>query len=119
MKLMKKQRSRQKKAEAKSTGTDVDTGPMKIFLDNPPVGPFIWLLIFLSSAAMMASIIDAVVTIKKEKLMPDDLVEGIRDSLEEGDLDAAIAYCEEHPSPLSNILLTGFSNISEGYDVIQ
>lgn len=31
----------------------------------------------------------------------------------------ALKHCDEHPTPLANILAAGFSNVQEGYDVIQ
>jgi biopolymer transport protein ExbB len=83
------------------------------------VNLFIWILIFSTSIATMALIIDAFISIKRQKLLPDDLVEGVRESLNEGDLDSAIENCEANPGPLSNILMVGFSNITEGYEVIQ
>jgi len=79
----------------------------------------IWVLIFLTSMATLALIIDALITIKKSKLMPEELVDSVRESLNAGDLDAAIQACEANPCQLSNILMVGFSNITEGYDVIQ
>ena len=91
----------------------------QIVFGGGPVGILIWGMLFLASAATFAFIIDGLLTIKRDKLIPEDLVEGVRESLEDGDLDSAIAACEENPSPLSTILMTGFSNITEGYEVIQ
>jgi biopolymer transport protein ExbB len=83
------------------------------------IDKFIWVLIFLSCIATVACIVDAIMLLKREKIIPTDLVEGVRESLDEGDLEGAIATCEETPSPLANILLTAFANISEGYEVVQ
>lgn len=94
-------------------------GFLDIFMDNAPVGPFIWVLIFLASAAALALIIDGCITLKRDKIIPEDLVEGVRESLQDGDLNSAIAACEENPSPMSTILMTGFSNITEGFEAIQ
>jgi len=77
------------------------------------------MMIFATSGAVVAFIIDALITLKREKLRPEELVEGVRSSLDEGDLDSAIETCENNPCPLSTILMVGFSNITEGYDVIQ
>ncbi len=83
------------------------------------VNLLVWVLIFLTSIATIALIIDAVITIKREKLIPEDLVEGVRESLNVGDLDAAVENCEANPGSLSTILMTAFANITEGYEVIQ
>jgi len=47
------------------------------------------------------------------------VVDGVRVALSEGDLQAALDACEANPGPVSRILLAGFGNISEGYEVIQ
>ena len=78
----------------------------------------VWMLIFLTSLATIALIIDSFLSIRASKIMPVELVKAVKDALAEGDLGAAIEACESTPGPLSNILLAGFNNISEGYDVI-
>lgn len=78
----------------------------------------IWVLLFATSFATLALIIDAVVSIRLDKIMPPELVDAVKNALNEGDLGAAIEACEATPGPLSNILLAGFNNISEGYDVV-
>ena len=94
-------------------------GFVTIVFKGGVVNTVVWMLIFATSGAVVALVIDAVLTLKREKLRPDELVEGVRESLNEGDLDAAVESCESNPCPLSTILLVGFSNISEGYEVIQ
>jgi biopolymer transport protein ExbB len=94
-------------------------GFMKIVFGGGVVDIAIWMMLFGASAATLAFIIDAMISVKRDKLIPEDLVEGVRESLNEGDLNSAIAACEENPSPLSNILMVGFSNITEGFEVIQ
>ncbi len=83
------------------------------------VNLLIWGMIFATSFATVWFIIDAVVTIKREKLLPPDVVDGVRDALTQGDLGGALETCEANPGPLSTILMVGFSNITEGYEVIQ
>jgi biopolymer transport protein ExbB len=78
----------------------------------------VWMLIFLTSLATIALIIDSFLSIRASKIMPVELVKAVKDALAEGDLGAAIEACEATPGPLSNILLAGFNNISEGYDII-
>jgi biopolymer transport protein ExbB len=78
-----------------------------------------WFAMFGTSMVVVALIIDGIVSLKRVKLMPPDLIDGVRSALANGDLSAATQICEHNPSPLSRILLTGFSNIQEGYEVIQ
>ena len=94
-------------------------GFKEIVLGGGGVGIFIWILIFLCSLGMMAFIIDSVLILNREKILPAHLQDAVEDSLNDGDLESAIVACEETPSPLSTILLAAFANIAEGYDVIQ
>jgi biopolymer transport protein ExbB len=80
---------------------------------------FIWFLIFLTSIATVAFIISGIVSVQREKMLPIHVVEAIRECLSHGDLNNAIMTCEANPGSLSNILMAGFNNISEGFDVIQ
>lgn len=83
------------------------------------VNLLVWVLIAMTSFAALWVLIDAVISIKREKLIPNHVVEGVRAALTGGDLGAALEACEANPSPISRILMAGFSNISEGYEVIQ
>lgn len=111
----------QQAAGAPDEGGDVSTKPgfVDIVFGGGIVNTLIWCVIFLASFATIALIIDGALAVKREKLLPPTVVSGVRDSLDEGDLGEAIAVCETNPGPLSNILMAGFSNINEGYEVIQ
>ena len=79
----------------------------------------IWLMIAATSFATLWFIVDGLIKVRREKLIPPDVVEGVREALSVGDLQAALDTCEANPGPVSRILLAGFGNISEGYEVIQ
>ena len=78
-----------------------------------------WFMLFATSIAVVALVVDGFLMVRKAKLMPVELINGVRESLANGDLAAATAACQVNPSPLSRILQTGFSNIPEGYEVTQ
>lgn len=94
-------------------------GFMQIVFGGTAVDILIWLMIFATSFAMLAFIVQGFITVRRDKLLPEHLIEGIRESLSEGDLGTAIATCEANPGSLSTILMAGFSNITEGFEVIQ
>ncbi len=78
-----------------------------------------WIMIFACSFAAVWFLIDCILAIRRDKLIPPQLVEGVREALSHGDLGAALEACEVNPSPLARILMGGFANVSEGYEVIQ
>ncbi len=94
-------------------------GFAKIVFGMGFVNLFIWILIFLTSFATIAFMIDGMLQTRREKILPPFLITGVRDALDEGDLDAAIHICETNPCQLSNILMAGFTNITEGFEVVQ
>jgi len=108
-------------AAGEGAGGDAPMGPTfwGIIYGGSFVNLFIWLMILSTSIATMWFIIDGLIKIRRDKLLPGDVVEGVRVALSEGDLQAALDTCEANPGPVSRILLAGFGNISEGYEVIQ
>jgi biopolymer transport protein ExbB len=47
------------------------------------------------------------------------LVDSVRSAISEGDIAKAMDHCHHNPTPLSKILLAGFGNVQEGFEVIQ
>jgi len=83
------------------------------------LGVALWLSLLLTSVAGIYLIIDSFVKIRVKKIMPPELVERVREAMEQGDLVKAMDHCKEEPGVMSNILMAGFSNVEEGFDVIQ
>jgi biopolymer transport protein ExbB len=105
-------------AAAKGAGAG-NMGLWTVIISSGWLGIILWLGLALSSVAAAALIIDSFITVKGNKIAPPELVEQVREAMTQGDVMKAIKFCEERPTPLSNILTAGFSNVQEGYDVIQ
>ena len=110
--------SAQEGAEAAESAPSA-TSFWDIAFGGDAISVFIWILIFITSAATFGLIIDAILSIKADKIMPPELIDAVRGALDEGDLGGALEACEMIPGPLSNILLAGFNNVSEGFEVIM
>ena len=109
----------EKAGSALADASPASPGFWDIVYGGHPVNLLIWIMIALTSFATLWLAIDGLISIKREKLLPGHVVDGVREALTDGDLGAALETCEANPSPMSTILLAGFSNISEGYEVIQ
>jgi biopolymer transport protein ExbB len=83
------------------------------------VGVAIWIGLFGCSIAVVTLTVDCYLTVSKKKLIPDNLVTVVREAMGVGDLMKAIKSCDEFPSPLANILKSGFTQVEEGFEVIQ
>jgi len=101
----------------------VDEGPktgfLQVVIGGGFLGIILWLVLFLTSVAGFALIVDSFLTVKPSKIMPDTLIQNVKTAMGQGDLVKAMGHCDEQPGPLSNILSAGFANVEEGYDAIQ
>ena len=95
------------------------TGIWDILYGGSLVNLGIWCGLFATSFIGLWLIVDAFLVVKKDKLMPPALINGVRDALSQGDLGAAVTCCDSYPSPLANILRAAFDNINDGYEVVQ
>jgi biopolymer transport protein ExbB len=102
---------------AKSQGSGM--GLWTVIMSSGWLGVILWLALGACSIAAAALIIDSFVTIRNKKIMPEALIKAVSESMEQGDVMKALKHCDEFPGPLANILSAGFSNVKEGYDVIQ
>ncbi len=94
-------------------------GFISVVVGGGTLGILLWGALFATSLAGIYLIIDSFVKIRVSKIMPQVLVDKVRHAMEEGDLMKAMTFCREEPGVMSNILMAGFSNVQEGFDVIQ
>ena len=97
----------------------VQPGFKEIVFNNGILNLIVWIMIATASFTTITLVIGIVINTKRNNLIPEGVVVGVRSSLGHGDLDSAIATCEQNRGPLSNILRTGFSNIYDGFEAIQ
>lgn len=106
-------------AEVEAAGDDGGTGFLTVIIGGGFLGIMLWSALFATSLAGIYLIIDSFVKIRETKIMPPVLVEKVREAMEHGDLMQAIEHCKTEPGVMANILMAGFSNVEEGFDVIQ
>ncbi len=108
-----------KAAEEQARKAQSSMGFWTVVTSSGWLGVILWLALGATSVAAAALIIDSFITIKEKKIAPEDLVNNVRDAMQQGDVMKAIKHCESRPTPLANILTAGFQNVQEGFDVIQ
>jgi len=82
-------------------------------------GVLIWLSLLVCLIICVALIADSYISIREKQIAPSMLVSSVRTAIEQGDLVKAMEHCKQNPAPLSKILLAGFGNVEEGFEVIQ
>ena len=102
------------KEEKKSTG-----GLIEVITRSGWFGIMIWVMLLVCLIVCVALVVDSYLTIREKQISPTTVVESVRTAIEQGDLVKAMEHCKHNPGPLSKILLAGFSNVEEGFEVIQ
>jgi len=103
-------------APASSSG---GTGFIAVLLSSGWLGVVLWLFLFGAGGAGIYFIVDCAITIRAKRVMPQSLIDKVTQAMQEGDVLKALKECENEPSPLANILSSGFSHVEEGFDIIQ
>ena len=74
-----------------------------------------WFLCALSIVTL-ALIIEAIVTIKREKLIPEDVLADLEEMLQNHEYEQAIELCEAEPTLLTQVVGAGLRKVSMGVD---
>jgi biopolymer transport protein ExbB len=103
------------KAEKKKSGMEFST----VLFSSGWLGVLIWIALFGSGAAGVYLCVDAAITVRPKRIMPEKLIQSVTQAMAEGDVLKAMKHCEDEPGGLSNILSAGFSHVEEGYEIIE
>jgi biopolymer transport protein ExbB len=87
----------------------------KIIMGGGVIG---WLIILLSIVSL-ALAIEHFVTIRRDKLVPPELIDEIEALFEEEEYQEALELCESEPNFLTNILSAGLPKINAGFDAME
>ncbi len=77
------------------------------------------LIILAISIAAVALIITFFIHIRRDELVPPDLLEHISELFDNDSFDEALEVCEENPSWLSTVMVAGLRRIDSGYEEIE
>lgn len=90
-------------------------GPLEVILSGGVTGVLIIGVLALLSLAAVALVVEHLLSIRRDALMPEDLTTEVRKQLAGGDVQAARRACEAQPSALSVVLLAGLSEAPLGW----
>ena len=105
--------------EGQDTKKKTNSGFMGVVFGSGVLGVILWAALFLDGAMAIYFIVDCMVLIRPQKLMPQGLINNVQGAVAEGDVMKAIKACESDPSPMANVLGAAFQHVEDGYDVIQ
>ena len=104
---------------AAQAASSQSVGVMSVIFGSGFIATLIWLAIFGAAAAATYFIVDGMIMVRPQKVMPQTLIEKVKGAMTEGDVMKAIKACEGEPGPMANILSAGFAHVEEGFEVIQ
>ena len=106
-------------AESGNAEQPAKAGFLAVIVGSGWLGMLLWAALFGCGAAAVYFIVDCTVMIRPQKVMPESLINRVKEGMSEGDVMKALQACESEPGPLANILTAGFSHVEEGFDIIQ
>ena len=99
-------------ATSSSSGASRSGKPVlkhRTFIDSIKAGGYIGVIIILMSVVAVAFVIEHSITIRKERLMPEGVMNQLEDLIARGDLQTAVQYCEDprNYSLATDVVLAG------------
>ena len=82
-------------------------------------GGWIGIVIILHSVAAGALIIEHFMNIKRDKIVPPEIIDEIEALFEEEEYQEALELCESSPNFLTNILAAGLPKLNAGFDTMK
>jgi len=94
-------------------------GPVSLF-ELIVKGGYVMYPLGLCSVLALALAVERFISLKRDKILPPEFVAGIKDEFSgTDDIDKAVAYCENRPSPISNIFKAGIGRVMHGAASIE
>lgn len=98
-----------------AASSELPNGPLEMVLASG----FIGYIIVLLSVVAVALAIENLIAIKREKLMPDDLLADIENALDNGEYEEALEICQAEDCMMTRILGAGLSKMANGFERME
>lgn len=95
------------------------TSFIDVVMGGGVVGFILWMALFASGGFAIYFIVDGYILVRPAKIMPQGLIDQVKEAMDQGDVMKAIELCDADPSSMAKILKAGFSHVEEGFDVID
>jgi len=102
-------------APAKAQGDTL----IKVILHGGPLIIGIWTAILAASISMVTFVIQNIISLRRQKLAPDALVNSLMGSMAAGNYAEALQTCTANDNYMANVLETGLSRLSRGKEAVE
>jgi biopolymer transport protein ExbB len=94
-------------------------GPVSFF-DLIIKGGIVMIPLGLCSVLALAMTAERFLSLTRRKILPPEFIAGVKSTFSGADdVNKAVAFCEERPSPISNIFRAGISRVRQGAESIE
>ncbi len=104
---------------AASSAARAPTGFFEIVFSGGWTGLLIMLLLVALSMAAVALVVEHVITIRHDVLLPPGLAEGVTAQLTQGNVSAAEQVCRGQPSVLAAVISAGLGEVEGGWPAVE
>jgi len=91
----------------------------EIIFSGGIMGIVIMIVLIVLSVVAVYLIFDQAMGLRRKDLLPNDLIENVRQLLAQGKLKEADQLCRERPCPLSFVLVSGMAEIEFGWPAVE
>lgn len=92
---------------------------IKVILHGGPLIILIWCAIFGTSMTMVTFVIQNIITLRKQKLAPDALVDSLQNAISAGNYQEAWETCKANDNYLSNVLSAALQRLGRGKEAVE
>jgi biopolymer transport protein ExbB len=92
---------------------------LEIVFSGGPLGIGIMIVLILLSLIAVYLIVDQMLGLRRKDLVPNELIENVRQLLAQGKLKDADQACRDRPCPLSFVLASGIAEIEFGWPAVE
>ena len=88
-------------------------------LTSGPFGICIQVTIILVNIVLIGWTIECFINIRRDKLVPPEVIAALQGYIDEGDLEGALQYCEASPNILTRSIAAPLSRMHSGFDAMK
>jgi biopolymer transport protein ExbB len=92
---------------------------VKVILHGGPLIVMIWLAILVTSITMVTFVIQNILSLRKDKLAPPELVDSLGNAIYAGNYQEAWETCNANDNYLANVLGVGLTRIGRGKEAVE
>ena len=106
-------------AQEEVVGQTYSLGAKLLGIPSGAFGIITQVTIILTSVFMFGWVIECFVNVRRDKIVPPEVIGALQNYIDEGDLEGALQYCESAPNYLTRTIGAALNRVSFGADSVR